>query len=60
MRSIFYCFNPSSGFLISTLLLTIDEAEPRSDITTAEPPPETEELRAWFDPETNTWSLVPR
>lgn len=60
MRSIFYCFDPVGGFKVSRLYLTAAEAELRTDITTVEPPEETEEDRALFDPETNSWSLVPR
>lgn len=60
MRNTFYCFDLLSGFLISTLYLTIDEAAPRSDLTTVAPPVETVEERAWFDTETSTWTLIPR
>lgn len=60
MRNIYWCFDPVTGHKISRLRLTIEEAVVRADITTVEPPQETLELRAWFDPETNTWTLIPR
>lgn len=57
MRQIFYCFG-ASGFLISRLHLTAEEAAYRTDITTVEPPTESEDLKAVFDGE--TWALVDR
>jgi hypothetical protein len=60
MRTIFWCFNSINGYRISRLRLTAEEAAARADITTVQPPDETADERAWFDPETNTWSLVPR
>lgn len=60
MRTIYWCFDPFTGYRISRLRLTAEEAAIRTDITTVQAPDETPEDRAWFDPETNTWSLVPR
>ncbi len=60
MRTIYWCFDPVAGYRISRLRLTAEEAAIRTDITTVQPPDETADERAWFDQETNSWSLVPR
>lgn len=57
MRSPYYSFN-SGGELMASLHLTDEEAAYRTDITTVEPPGETEDLKAVFDGD--TWALVDR
>ena len=58
MRKIYYCFDPATGFKVSRLRLTDEEAAFRSDITALEPPDESSELRAVFSG--GAWALVER
>lgn len=58
MRSPYYAFSVPSGDLLARLQLTTSEAAYRTDITTVEPPSETEDLKAVFDGE--DWVLADR
>ena len=60
MRSAFFCYQKSTGILISTLYLSADEASYRNDITTIEPPAETIEQMAVFDELSGEWFLTNR